>query len=51
MDKTIPEIIHEINDHLLAVSAALTELEKRTEPDKPTTVGELAKRLGTLHIN
>lgn len=50
MDKTVPEIIHEINEHILAVSAALTELEKRTET-KEISVADLAKKLGTLHIS
>ena len=50
MDKTIPEIIHEINDHLLAISSALTELEKCTET-KEMPVADLTKRLGTLHIS
>lgn len=50
MDKTVSEIIHEINEHILAISSALTELEKRTET-KEMSFAELAKKLGTLHIN
>lgn len=52
MSKTIPEIIHEINEHIKAASNALSELEERTKTDKTaTTVAELAKSLEPMHLS
>lgn len=53
MNKTPSQIIHEINEHIKAISAALDELEQRVDEDAPTTVpiSELAQKMTPLHIS